>query len=188
VAIELRYPDPPLSGELAQLRPWSEDDVAALVAVGEDPLVRRYRGSLPGDLAATRHALADGESERARGEGLELAVCVAGTDVPVGSLSLWRVHPRHRTAALSWALLPQARGHGVATGAVRLAGAWALHTLGLARLEAEIEAGNAASRRVAERCGFVAEGTLRARSQIPGGGRADVVLYGLLRDELRERA
>lgn len=53
---------------------------------------------------------------------------------------------------------PEARGRGLAARAVGLLADWAFATLGLRRLELVTYEGNAPSRRVAERCGFVLEG------------------------------
>jgi RimJ/RimL family protein N-acetyltransferase len=43
---------------------------------------------------------------------------------------------------------------------------------------------NAASRRIAEKCGFVLEGTVRG-AFFSGGRNKDVLLYSLLRDDPR---
>jgi ribosomal-protein-alanine N-acetyltransferase len=43
--------------------------------------------------------------------------------------------------------------------------------------------GNAPSRRIAEKCGFQLEGT--ARGALFNGGRSDVLIYSLLRDDPR---
>ena len=55
--------------------------------------------------------------------------------------------------------------------------------LGLHRLELVAAVGNLASQRVAERAGFTREGVLREARPVPGG-RADMVLFSLLAEEL----
>ena len=57
---------------------------------------------------------------------------------------------------------PHARGRGVATEAVRRLTGWALSELGALRIELWISVANEASKRVAERCGYVREGVLRS--------------------------
>ena len=52
------------------------------------------------------------------------------------------------------------RNRGYATEAVDAAVCWALRQPGASRVEAETEAGNAASRRVLEKCGFVPSGIM----------------------------
>lgn len=52
------------------------------------------------------------------------------------------------------------QGRGYATEAVQAALAWALAQPEVSAVEAETDAGNAASQRVLEKCGFVANGTV----------------------------
>jgi RimJ/RimL family protein N-acetyltransferase len=51
-------------------------------------------------------------------------------------------------------LLPEARGHGLATRAVRLVVTWAFDALSVAEVGLRAAPANAASRGVAERAGF----------------------------------
>jgi RimJ/RimL family protein N-acetyltransferase len=76
---------------------------------------------------------------------------------------------------------PWARSHGYA---VEAAGATAAHAFdtGLYRVELLAATGNIASQRVAERAGFTREGVLREALIVPGG-RADAVLFSLLRGD-----
>jgi RimJ/RimL family protein N-acetyltransferase len=56
----------------------------------------------------------------------------------------------------------------VATQALRLLSDWAFRELGALRLQLLISVENAASQRVAERCGYVQEGLLRSVYTKPG--------------------
>ena len=67
-----------------------------------------------------------------------------------------------RTAELGYIVAPEARGRGVATAALRELTEWAFSELGMLRLQLMIGVDNAASKRVAERCGYVFEGVLRS--------------------------
>jgi RimJ/RimL family protein N-acetyltransferase len=80
-------------------------------------------------------------------------------------------------------LLPEARGKGLATRAVRLVATWALRDLGLARLALMTEPSNDASQCVAERSGFRREGVLRSYAEIDGR-RIDYVVFSLLPSDL----
>jgi RimJ/RimL family protein N-acetyltransferase len=73
-----------------------------------------------------------------------------------------------RTVELGYAVLPGARGRGVATATLRAMTAWARSELGAIRVELRIDPANEASKRVAERCGFEREGVLRAMPIKPG--------------------
>jgi RimJ/RimL family protein N-acetyltransferase len=78
---------------------------------------------------------------------------------------------------------PRARNRGVATSAVRAACQWAVATAGVELIEWRCQAGNVASRRVAEKAGFLIEGTLRKR-RLQHGVRVDEWVGSLLRDEV----
>ena len=81
-------------------------------------------------------------------------------------------------------LLPQARGHGLASAGLRLLSSWAFAHLEVGRLGAYVEPDNRASCTVLERCGFVQEGRLRQHMTVHDGRRVDTLLYGLLPADL----
>ncbi|HEX5192574.1 MAG TPA: GNAT family N-acetyltransferase [Solirubrobacteraceae bacterium] len=181
----LPFPDPPLTDGTTTLRPWRAADLQTLVAAGQDPLVHRFRHSLPNGTDEAAAWLQRTETARRNGERLELAITTH--DEPthaLGSVSIWGFHPRNRTALVSYWLLERGRGHGRTTSAVTLVARWAFTALGLERLMARVETANGPSQRVVERCGFRHEGTLRRDAVDLEGRRVDVRVYGLLRDEL----
>lgn len=90
-----------------------------------------------------------------------------------------------RRGSIGYWLLPEARGKGLATRAVRLVSRWALLELGLARLALLTEPANVRSRRVAERCGFRLEGVLRSVAEIDGR-RVDYCSFSLLPGDIEE--
>ena len=181
----LARPDPPLPDGRVLLRPWQPDDGPALLAGARDPLVHRYRYSLPGGEPAARAWLAAVDNDRSTGTRLELAITAVGDQGdPLGSVSLWGLHRRNASALVSYWLAEPGRGRGLAGGAVTLLSAWAFAQLGLARLGAQVELDNLASRRLLERCGFRHEGTLRQSAARRDGTRVDCAFYGLLVTEL----
>lgn len=68
---------------------------------------------------------------------------------------------RRGTAEIAYWLLPEARGRGAATRAVIAVTDWAHTSLGVHRILLQHSTRNAASRAVAERSGYVAEGIAR---------------------------
>ncbi len=75
-------------------------------------------------------------------------------------------------------------GHGYTTEAVQLLVDYLTDTKKQHRIHLVIVPGNTASRRVAEKCGFVLEGTVRG-AFFNGGRNQDVLLYSLLRTDPR---
>jgi RimJ/RimL family protein N-acetyltransferase len=175
----LPLPDPPLADGVVALRAWRERDRDVLLAAGEDPAIVRFRGSVPVGAPAVDRWLAELQGARERGERFDLAIADALDGAALGSITLWSVSGRHRRAAVNYWVAAHARGRGVARRALALTATWAFDELRLARLELFVDPRNAASLRVAERCGFVREGLLRSYLEI-AGTRRDAIALGLL--------
>ena len=78
-------------------------------------------------------------------------------------------------------MLPHARRRGIATTVARLLSERAF-SLGIARVAAYVNVGNAASEGVVERAGFTREGVVRSMPK-PDGRRVDKTLFSLLPGE-----
>jgi RimJ/RimL family protein N-acetyltransferase len=177
--IPLDLPDPPLADGVVRLRPWRANDVAALVAICDDPDVARFTPlASPYTEADARIWLAAEPGRRRAGDELALAVLdAAGT--PVGALGL-RPDPDDREIVeVGYVVAAPARGRGLATHAVRLAVAWAIDRWRPARVQLTTTPDNVASHRVAERAGFRREGLLRAWAR-DRGTRVDLVMWSRL--------
>ncbi len=102
----------------------------------------------------------------------------------VGIVSLMVEHDPAVAEVAIW-VAPEARRHGFGTTLTRLVADWAHRELGIARLWIEIDRGNTASHRIAQRLGFVREGVLRSHCfDRATGGRRDCVVYSLLPEDL----
>ena len=82
-------------------------------------------------------------------------------------------------AEVGYIVAPEVRGRGVAGRALELVTRWGFDELGLQRIELRAELANPASLKVAERCGYVREGTLRG-VHLKGIRRGDMALYARL--------
>jgi RimJ/RimL family protein N-acetyltransferase len=155
------------------------------VAACRDPLVQRFT-RIPADYGEEdgRAFIGGAPGRRARGESIELAVAPAAGGRLLGAVGL--VVDRHdpARAEVGYWVGPWARGQGVAARALALLSGWALGPLGLARLDLHASVSNAASLRVAARCGYVREGTLR-RAWFRGPVREDLAVFSLLPEDLR---
>ena len=80
---------------------------------------------------------------------------------------------------------PASRGKGIMPEAVNLFSKFLFDSKPIHRLQLQIEVGNISSRRVAEKCGFTLEGTIR-QAFITRGDLADLEIYSLLRSEWKD--
>lgn len=163
------------------LRPWSEDDVDAMVAGCNDPEVARWIPTIPHPYTR-KDAVAFIRGE-VRPEHDALATEVGG--VVVGGIGMG-VNAHDYRARIGYWIAAPARGRGTCTRALRLLSRYALDQLELQRLELITDPDNVASQRVAEKVGFQREGVLRAHLCHPDGRIRDSVMFSLLPGELRE--
>jgi RimJ/RimL family protein N-acetyltransferase len=180
----LMLPDPPLADEAVRLREPAARDLGAVVVACRDPLVQRYtRVPTPYGEADGRAFIAGSAGRRLMGQSLELVVADRGDDRLLGMIGL--IADRHDAlrAEIGYWVAPDARRRGVASRALALLSRWCMTDGGFERLDLQAAITNAASLRVAERCGFVREGVLR-RSWYRGGGRSDMVLFSLVPQDL----
>lgn len=138
------------------LRPWTDEDIPALVRAHADPDMRRWQLRHIDDEEQARAALANQRAGRAAGTRFSFAV-VAGGDTPIGGVSIRRLAEEPHVAEIGYWTVADARGKSVATRAAEAVLAWAevrwsddpavrvnlIHTLG-----------NNASCRVAIKLGF----------------------------------
>jgi len=172
-------PDPPLSDGVVTLRLPEERDVAAIERGIADPDVIRSFGR---PTLTAEHLLELNRRRWDEGVGATFAICDAA-DGCVGHVFV-NLGDAQRGNIGYW-LLPEARGRGLATRAVRLLSRWTLRDLALARLGLLAEPWNYQSQRVAERVGFRREGILRSYAEIDGR-RVDYVSFSLLPGDLEQ--
>lgn len=159
-------PSPVLHGHGLRLCSWdarSEGDVEAWLRGQTDPEFRRWNTPLRTveDTASARESLRSKTAGAAGGTNAPFRITDAVSGATLGHIGVNEIDHVIRTARVGYWVLPEARGQGVATRALALAARWALTDLGLNRLELGHAVGHAASCRIAERCGFPCEGTLR---------------------------
>ncbi|MER5444616.1 GNAT family N-acetyltransferase [Streptomyces sp. NPDC002766] len=180
-------PFPVLHGLGLRLRPWdarSETDVANWLRGLTDPDFRRWNTPLRPvtDLESAHESLSAKTLSAVEGTGVSYCVTDAGSGTVLGHIGLNLINHALSNARVGYWVLPEARGRGVATRALAVASRWALTELGLHRLELDHAVGHEASCRIAERCGFRYEGTLRGATFEAGRHDAfrDMHLHGRL--------
>ncbi|ELP69227.1 acetyltransferase, GNAT family [Streptomyces turgidiscabies Car8] len=176
---------PELLGQGLRLRQWRADqdtDVDAWLRGLTDPDFQRWNTPMKPvtDLDSARDSL--GTRSGTAPDGTRVSFCVTDvvTGAILGHLGVNDIDPFMRVARVGYWVLPEARGRRVATRALALGARWAFDVLGLNRLELGHAVGHDASCRVAERCGFRYEGTLRGAMFEEGRQDAfrDIHLHG----------
>lgn len=173
------------TGRVRVRRP-RDDDLAPMVEALRDPEISRWVHQIP-----FPYTEADGRwfFELARREweavdGAHLVVESAATGRFCGAIALNRIDRLYRSGWMGYWIAREHRGQGLTTEAARTLVRWAFESVGVERLSLTAEPENAASRRVAEKVGFVQEGVMR--SAVRGrDGRHDSVLYSLLPSDPR---
>ncbi|GAA4566463.1 GNAT family N-acetyltransferase [Micromonospora coerulea] len=159
-------PQPRITADGLQLRPWQPADRASVVAGYADPAIRRWHCRSMTDGEAAEWIA--GWPHRWRAEtGAGWAVTGAGR--VVGQISLRRIVLAEGLAEVSYWVLPAARGRRVAPRALSGLAAWCFRALRLHRVELCHSTVNVASCRVAQRAGFAAEGTKRGEGHHADG-------------------
>jgi len=173
----------PIDTERLLVRPVVDADLPALMAVNSDAEVTAL---LP---YATWTSMADAEAWLARmrgieatGSALQLVVMLRSTQEAVGTCLLFRLDEGSARAELGYALGRAHWGRGFMHEALVGLLRSAFGSMGLRRIEAEIDPRNVASARLVQRLGFTKEGLLRQR-WVTKGEATDVEIYGLLRSE-----
>jgi RimJ/RimL family protein N-acetyltransferase len=158
------------------------DDRPAILASCTDPEIRRWRRRPPALLAEADAYVRRRALDWARGHRCTWAVCEPTTGEMLGEVELAALDLHHGTAdAACWAL-PAARNSGMITTAVAAMLRFAFDGLGLHRVSYAWADGNAASGRVAGKCGFRLEGTQRS-AWVVDGKRVDIHMAGRLATE-----
>jgi len=92
------------------------------------------------------------------------------------------VSKEHHRAEIGYSIARARWGQGLVPEAALALIGWAFPTYGVAKVFARADARNERSWRVMEKLGMTREGLLRKHRLTPDG-RADEVIYGLLREE-----
>ena len=153
---------PVLRGDGVRLRPWREQDLPVLARGLGDPDVVRWGG---GSTTTTEEDAARylQRLRRRATDGATVSWAVEVDDTVVGATGIRSINRVDLHASVAYWVLPEHRGRGVATAALRAVAAHGLADdgIGLHRLQLQHAIGNDASCRVAGKSGFALESVQR---------------------------
>lgn len=167
------------------LRLVDKKDLPALFAVNGDDEVFRYS---PRESWKTP---ADGKAwfsrimtHRKNGATIQFVIALRDGGLPIGTLAVFHFDESVGGAEIGYVLGREHWNKGLMTEALAGFVAFAFGTLGLKRLEAELDPRNAASIKVLKRAGFSREG-LKRRNYFCKGEITDTGYYGMLSTDSR---
>jgi len=168
-------------GDHVELRPAAEEDLLLLEKLTWDPAATGEFAQFGWfDLRQWRRGWIE---NKLIGDDGGVLMVISGAE-RLGFVD-WRRQPSTPGAyywEIGMALLPEARGHGYGTQALRLVARYLFAHTTVHRLEATTEAGNVAARRMVEKAGFTQEGVLRETGWRDGAWR-DAIIHSLLRTD-----
>ncbi len=131
----------------------TRDHAAAVRELSRDPDVQRFtRVPRNAPIAWIERY------EAGRLDGTREAFAILDGDTFVGAAVAAAIDQATHTVELGYMVMPNERGRRIGTQALELLTAWAKTDLGATRIELVITRENVASKRVAERCGYVVAG------------------------------
>ncbi|HEX6490394.1 MAG TPA: GNAT family N-acetyltransferase [Gaiellaceae bacterium] len=185
--MQVRPPDSPLSDGVVSLRPWTLDDLPAVVATCSDAELQRWLPYLPSPYteADARDYVRSTQIGWRDQRGGTFAVVDLDSGEVVGSIGMRVLDREQAVVEVGYWSAAATRRRGLTTRALRLIARWLFESVGAERVQLRADVLNTASRRVAEKAGFVLEGVLRSGGLNPREGRRiDYALYSLLPGEL----
>ncbi|MET3808069.1 RimJ/RimL family protein N-acetyltransferase [Nakamurella sp. UYEF19] len=184
---------PELHGDAVILHLFTENDIAAMGPILADPDVLRLTGSVhtsaealnaPSELDESTLAWYRGLA--ARPDRLDLAIIDRASGRCVGEVVLNELDAANGSCNLRILIGPQGRDRGLGTETVQLITDHAFGTTGLWRIGLQVYSFNPRARRVYERAGFRAEGTLRGALRFDDT-HLDAIPMSLLRTDWNEK-
>jgi RimJ/RimL family protein N-acetyltransferase len=181
----LPFLDPPVADRRVALRDAAERDIPEiLIAHQDDPqLYARLGLERPPSGAELGRQIEEAGIEHQTGTRARLTIVEPPSDDFRGRVLVRNVDWENARAELGVWVVPEARGHGLARAALRLAARWLFDSCGLARLELLTEPDNQPMLRAAAAAGFGHEGVLRRHAR-RGKSRQDMAILSLLAGEL----
>jgi RimJ/RimL family protein N-acetyltransferase len=171
-----------ISAGSLHLRPFAERDADRVFAICQDPEIQRWTQVPSPYTTADAYEFVSRIVPMGWQTGAEaiFAVCDSTAGEVLASIGLHLDRSGdEQMAEIGYLCAAEARGRGVTTAGVAAVCRWGFDALDLGRIEWLAEVGNVASHRVAEKVGFVMEGTARARL-LHRGERKDAWVAALL--------
>ena len=177
----LRSPDERFGDGRVALRLLEPGDADDFLEGLRDPAVHHlaYGDRMPVKRSAVADLITRVPLRLASGDALVMAVVERGAGAFLGITMLFGCDASSTAAEIGFWLMPEARGRGLGTEAIRLTLSWAFDVLGMERINGLTDLANEAGQRSMERAGLRREGVLRGIG-LTARGRKDMISYSVL--------
>lgn len=171
--------DTEITAGLFHLRPPRESEAAEVLALAKDPDVDFFTQKLRG---VTDLELARAECRKWADwtDQVTFSILDSTTEEYLGHVGLFGFDLPNSSAEIGYRVVPAARGRGAATTAVRAVTGWGFAMLALERITLLHIVENEASCRVADKAGYLLEGTLRSEYRAGDGKLHDSHIHARL--------
>jgi ribosomal-protein-alanine N-acetyltransferase len=174
----VRVKSPTIHTPRYEIRSFRRGDVALWHVWDVDPEVQAHMPEPPNERQTDEAELAYLEACEEDGAGYYWSVEVKGGPT-IGTVSLSEIDSHHSVAHLGVLIGDKSYwGKGAATEVVRAVTRYALWSLGIGYIAAEVETENLPMRRVLEKAGFAQDGLFRG-ARVKNGRRIDVTHFGI---------
>lgn len=177
---------PEITAGRLHLRPWARDDAPVLIAAHQDPVMRAWlpHGFDIADEATALRWITERVTLWEYGHRASFAICDSTSGEILGAVEIRDLSFAEQCTVSYW-VLPEHRGHGIAPHGLAAVSRWCfaakdLGGLGQHRMTLTHALANHASCRVAEKAGFPFEGTMRASRRYSDGAYHDEHLHARL--------
>jgi len=171
---------PVIETERLTLKPLVINDSDSLLGIFSDPEVMRYWNTAPWTtIQDAIDFINESNDSMQRQESLILGVYLKSTGELAGKCMLFSYDKESKRAEIGFGLGRSCWGKGYISEAGEALVQYAFNSLGLRRIEAEIDPDNQSSAKALEKLGFSREGLLRQRWEV-NGIVSDSAMYGRL--------
>jgi len=176
-----------LHGKRIYLSLWKASDAKRLAELCNDKSIHNFTGvPYPYTIKHARDFIKKSEKKLKAHSGFSFAIILKEINKPIGCVDLIEISKRHRRGEIGYWLGSRYRQKGYMGEALQIMLKFCFNKLKLNRVEITCAKENFASKRTIESSGARFEGLLRRRN-FSGNKFHDVMMYGLLKSEYKQR-
>ncbi|MBP6185996.1 MAG: GNAT family N-acetyltransferase [Saprospiraceae bacterium] len=146
-------------------------------------VMRYFDRAMPSSVEEVKIKMEESIAEMESGKALVWALVRKEDQVCIGDVAFWKIDPQHAVGEIGYGLLPEYWGQGYMQEVLKQVLPYAFQSMGLHRVEANVNTENRASQRLLEKMGFQKEAHFR-ENYAYNGKFLDSLIFGLLEKDL----